>query len=212
MPKEYSKTNKKSPRQKEYFHVLIANNMYSFTILVLIGIHLLYKVPKSLHIDESLQYQYTSMSIGNVIKGSYVQSQPPLGNLVQHFFGIFINPTNFTCCAWVYCKFGSGWQTIFGTRADTSGTNIGWGVFIWHEGSNSGKLYFQNANSNQSTVLGITKNGIITYYFSWYHVAVTFKSGDQKIYVNGINSHLQDGVTNTSAMGNTSKYYIFLVT
>ena len=63
---------------------------------VFVGAYLLYKVPKSLHIDEALQYQYTSMSLKGAVEGSYVQSVPPLNNLIQYIFGLVINPTNFT--------------------------------------------------------------------------------------------------------------------
>jgi hypothetical protein len=71
-------------------------NVASSITALLVGINLFSKVPKSLHIDESLQYQYTTMALDGVIQGSYVQNQPPLGNLIQHFFGILFDPTNFT--------------------------------------------------------------------------------------------------------------------
>ena len=63
---------------------------------IAVGIHLFLRVPESLHIDESLQFQFTSMSMFDAIKGSYIQSQPPLNNLIQHLFGLVFNPTNFT--------------------------------------------------------------------------------------------------------------------
>ena len=68
----------------------------SIFLATLIGINLFYEVPKSLHIDESLQFQYTSMSLKGAIEGSYVQNQPPLGNLIGFIFGLFVEPTNFT--------------------------------------------------------------------------------------------------------------------
>jgi len=125
-------------------------------------------------------------------------------NYLKYFDGSNrFNPSSFTCCCWVKCKYVDGWQMIFGTRKVVSGTNNGWGLFIW---PSAGHLYFQNANNNNGNNLGIT-NQVITNSFAWYHIAVTFISGRQEIYVNGVKQSISGGY-DTTPIANTNNFTI----